>query len=140
MQFKKIFLILILLPCLCYSNEESLINAKDQYVQLIYSLSHGLPVQNIEILSENCIKKFNGEIDAVNRETFITQLKSVYNAMGSWSFDIVEVIYSANTIVFQVRIDLQGQHFISTVILRLNADYQITEINEVLTELDTCES
>lgn len=123
-------------------SSKALRKAADQYLNFIDQISQGEVFSHweaaAEILSPNCKKILNGQLFTDNREDFVTDLLSVYENQGPWKVYPVDIIAdtSSNTVVLRLFIEMKNfGTYTAIVILRYDASYLITEINEVLTQV-----
>lgn len=138
-----IFLFLLTLISYVQANDaEFLQKATDRYLHFINQISQGEVFPQMEsaseILSLNCKKILNGQLYTENRQDFVKDLLSVYENHGAWKVYLVDTIIdpSSNSVVLRIFIETENfGTYTAIVILRYDASYFITEINEVLSQV-----
>lgn len=155
----RIFTLLVcLLPITSYSVEiasvettclhadsEALRKATDKYLNFINQISKGIDfsqTQATEIIASQCNKILNGQILTQNREDFLMDLRSFYENHGGWEVFPADVIIApaSNTVILRLFIETEKLGlYTAIVILRYDSALSITEINEVLSEVKTCD-
>ena len=126
--------------CLC-ADSEALRKAADKYLNCINQISQGIDFSQTEIaeiVSSDCKKVLNGQLFTRSRETFLMDLRSVYENQGSWEVYPEDIIVApaANTVVLRLFIEMEKlDTYTAIVILRFDSDCLITEINEVLNQV-----
>ena len=125
--------------CLC-KEAAALQKATDSYLHFINQISTGslISKEDAAIISPNCKKILNGQLFTQNRDDFIKDLQSVYENQGAWKIYPADIIVAAASKSVVLRLFIQMEKcgiYTAIVILRYDANYLITEINEVLNQV-----
>lgn len=124
-----------------HADSEALRKAADKYLNCINQISQGIDSSQTEIakiVSSDCKKILNGQLFTQSRESFLMDLRSVYENQGSWEVYPSDIIVApaTNTVVLKLFIEMEKLGtYIAIVILRFDSDCLITEINEVLNQV-----
>jgi hypothetical protein len=116
---------------------ELLSNLSHRYINFINNIGSGKDSRGVEapsLFSKNCRKNFNGRWVANDRDSFVTDLVSVYRNYGSWKLIPIDIITAYENEKIILRINIESKSFgnnTAIVILRYNSDYLIEEILEV---------
>lgn len=120
---------------------EFLSNLPHRYINFINNIGSGKDILGIEapvLFSENCRKNFNGRWVANDRNSFVTDLMSVYQNYGSWELIPIDIIIAYENEKIILRINIESKSFgnnTAIVILGYNSEFLIEEILEVFSPI-----
>ena len=124
-------------------NSEVLLKTTHRYLDFIGQISRGEVFPQMEeaatLLSTDCKKVLNGQLYTETSEDFVKDLLTVYENQGSWKVSPTDIIIASSTdaVVLRLFIEMENRSvYTAIVILRYNSCGLITEINEVLNQVN----
>lgn len=129
------------LNCVENVNSKVLLDICSNYIDFINHIGggqdtcgDGAPI----LFTEELKKNFNGRLVAENRDTFISDLLSVYKNYGSWKLVPLEIIAVPENNTIILRINIEAKNFgknTAIVLLHFDSNHLIKEIIEVFSPI-----
>lgn len=123
---------------------EKLLDVTHRFIDFVNRISQREVFSYSEVaaslLAPNCQKSFNGNLYTESRDDYIADLLEVNRVYGNWRVEPLDIIISPinRCAVVRLMIDMEKfGTFTAIAILRFNEDYQVFEINEVLSRVES---